>query len=158
MRNEINIIIKKYEYRIKELEYCELLNEQYQKFFFDKINKIILKKNIDIKSNNDNINLESVDVENKKEDKDIFIKNLYKKISKLTHPDKTNNSYFNDLYLKSKYYYDTDNISGLIYISNIIGLDIEIDEVNMNKFLEDILFIENKIHFLKTSLVWRWNE
>ena len=28
----------------------------------------------------------------------------------------------------------------------------------MNKFLEDILFIENKIHFLKTSLVWRWNE
>ena len=85
MRNEINIIIKKYEYRIKELEYCELLNEQYQKFFFDKINKIILKKNIDIKSNNDNINLESVDVENKKEDKDIFIKNLYKKISKLTY-------------------------------------------------------------------------
>ena len=84
-------------------------------------------------------------------------KNLYKKLSKKTHPDKGGSEEeFKDL----NTLYEKEDILGMIIKAeeyNIDVSDLKIDKPE-EEFKELCTSIEDKIEFIKTTLAWKWAE
>lgn len=93
-----------------------------------------------------------------KEEKSTKVKKLYREIVKLTHPDKSDNKSYNDLYLKATEYYDLNNKLGICKICNQMGLEYLFDdELNIDTDIEDeIKSIKNKINFIENTLTYQW--
>ena len=84
----------------------------------------------------------------------IKLKNLYKKLSLKTHPDKNNGD--DSIFKIVLHAYKNKNILKLINIANQFNISIEYDD-NMITYIEDnILNIEKKIDELQHHLCWLW--
>lgn len=135
-----------YEYKLSELEpelEPQIINES---FSFDQFN-------FDT-TNNLEIEPEPIYIR----DKSPKVKKLYREIVKLTHPDKSDNKSYNDLYLKATDYYDKNNKIGICKICNQMGLEYLFDdELNIDVEIEDeIKSIKNKINFIESTLTYQW--
>ncbi len=90
--------------------------------------------------------------------KDKELKDLYRKIVKITHPDKVNNTNLNNSYINATKFYEQNDKTNLI----LIGIDLNIDISFINLDLE---YIENKINtvkdmisFTESTYSWKWYE
>ncbi len=89
-------------------------------------------------------------------DKDPKLRKLFRKIAKITHPDITKDSEMNELYVKSKTHYESDDLSGLYLLCDQLKIDFEIDDIDTELIQEKILSLKNKIEFLESTVTWRW--
>lgn len=163
-RLEISKLIKKYEYLKLEYEYQSELSKSININFMNEVNSF-LSKNEELKSlYNEKVEIldsnKDTTFDNKIEKKDIDPKivNLYRKIVKIAHPDKTQNYSLNSIYLEATKYYEENDIIGIYGICDLFSIyyDISDDEVDLIKEKIDIL--EKNISFLKENILLRWND
>lgn len=148
------------------LEKNPQLKEIFDKKINDRISSII-KEN---ESENLNIVEPDEQIENDKEadtiseeriedftdDKSPKIKNLYRDIVKVTHPDRTSDKKLNDLYIKSTLMYDNNDLAGIYSVCSELKIEYEIDEIDANNINSKIKSLRDKMIFIDSTFTFKW--
>ena len=116
---------------------------EYQEYMTD------LKKEVESKSEDESENMKS---------KTKDLKKLYRRISKLTHPDKTKSSYLTKIFTKSSEDYQEKRIGSLYCTA--ITLDIDVSDLNLQFILDEIdseiTTYEESLDKFTGSIPWKW--
>jgi len=92
------------------------------------------------------------------EKKPPSMRKLYRRISKITHPDKIESEFLNEYFKKASAAYAENNISELITIASFLNIDtsdVDKEEI-VNELKSDIINKQFVIANTKSSLAWRW--
>jgi len=101
--------------------------------------------------------MESDNIESIDNTTDPKIKKLYRKIVKLTHPDKVKDEKLNTLYLNATMYYDTQNIYGIYTICDELKIEYDLDESELIFMDKEVNNLKNKIVRLEGTFTWKWS-
>jgi hypothetical protein len=86
------------------------------------------------------------------------MRKLYRRISKMTHPDKIDSEFLNEYFKKASAAYAENNIGELITIASFLNIDTsDVDKEDIINELKDGII--NKQFFIantKSSIAWRW--
>lgn len=158
----IDIIILVYDQYFLTLKLQEKYNILFSNAFnsYNEINNIYIKKQAKMleytQTNDFTHNYTNNEEKNNEEKKNEALKQIYKKLSKVIHPDKNNKN--SHMFIKCKEAYDKKNISELIYISCMCNMK----DIHISLYLEKIINIElneikQKTNELKSTVCWKWN-
>lgn len=131
------------------------LRELYEKKNIEKIEKIIkevLNESGDFI--NDEYENEDIEVATKVIPKEV--RNIYREIVKLTHPDRVDDDKLKDIYINATECYENVDKFGLYKICDTLNIPykIDIDDIeDINKTIEDF---KNKIDFIESTFTWLW--
>ena len=120
------------------------------------LDTIFNKKETDDNFEESEFEVSDSDHEDVIEESDSKLKNLYRKIVKLTHPDKIENKKLNELYLKSTIYYDKSDLIGLYLICNELNIDFEVLEDEFLLIENKIDLLKDRVKFMESTLTWMW--
>lgn len=84
------------------------------------------------------------------------IKKIYKEISKICHPDKTNIIELNELYIQAKLLYEKNDLLGLIKISNKLSLNFEIEDDDVVVLRRSLKDKKEKLMKIEGTFLWIW--
>lgn len=115
-----------------------------------------LNEDTDDNSNEDNDKIE-LNSEDKPKQKDSKIKKLYRKIVKLTHPDKIGDIQLNSLYLNATMYYDTNNLYGIYMICDELNIKYDIEESEVIIMDTKVKELKKEIDFIEGTYTWKWS-
>ena len=86
------------------------------------------------------------------------MRSLYRRISKITHPDKVDSTFLNNYFKKASTAYSEGNLADLFVIANF--LDIKTEDLDLQDLPKDLKESINKksmeIYMIKNSLAWQW--
>lgn len=85
-------------------------------------------------------------------EKEKLILRLYRKLSKILHPDK--NPSCKGLFLKLKKYYDENNLIEIVIIANLFDIPIESNEINPDEYKKDIEELDKKMNNINNNFIW----
>ena len=88
---------------------------------------------------------------------DQGLKSLYRRIAKLTHPDRVSNEYLNRTYVYATRCIRVGDRVGLYKAAVNLGLETEIPEGMADIISAEIASIEERIRFLDSSYHMRWH-
>ena len=165
MSNKINIkktnmrkLIFKSQYTSEDLietkEQFSKFKEQFYKDFPEEYNRMLeaaAKKQ------------KGIDPTNEEEEKEEVIKSadakkLYRRISKITHPDKVESEVLTEYFSKASTAYGENDISSLYVIASSLNIDVsDMDSEYISQELErSTKEAEQKSQNMKGSLAWEW--
>ena len=171
---------KKYKLKLEYffLEYNDILEQQkiYEKQFneefknelqqcFSSLNNENINNNEEINDNNEEINDDNEEINNnenlnnkKKIPKSNIITKLFRKLSKLYHPDHNLNNTENDkIYNNIKKAYDDNDLIELIMYAMQNNIEFgELDDNLINQIDKKIDELNEKINTLKKTAAWLW--
>lgn len=101
------------------------------------------------------IDIEKSD-ENIDELRDRKIKNIYRKIVKLTHPDKTFDEFLHEFYIKATTYYNEKDLLSLFYLCYKLQINFTVDNSEIEELNLKISDFKNKNKFLDNNLTLVW--
>lgn len=84
------------------------------------------------------------------------IKKLYREIVKRTHPDKIKNKKMNELYLRSTFFYESNDIAGIYSICDELNIEYEVDEKDNKMISDKIKNLKSRINFMESTITWKW--
>ena len=158
---EIKKLIKEYDYLLVEDEYKDEFIDKYKPEFLKKINDKRVELGIDPKDEKP-ITEEQKEIE-KKEDKIEVnretrrkIKDLYRKIVKITHPDKTNSEKLLNHYINAKKYYEQNNLLEIYLICINLNIDVDLGDFNIDDLIKSIEKKKIELENIKKSYLWMW--
>lgn len=88
--------------------------------------------------------------------RDQKIKSIYRKIVKITHPDKTFDEFLHDFYLKATTYYNEKDLLSLFYICYKLRINFTVDTLEIEELHHKISDFKNKNKFLENNLTLVW--
>jgi len=101
---------------------------------------------------------EEDEYEPEEEKKPESMRKLYRRISKMTHPDKIDSEFLNEYFKKASTAYAENNISELITIASFLNIDtsdVDKEEI-ISQLRSDIVTKQFFIANTKSSIAWRW--
>lgn len=154
---EVKRLLKKLDYVISDYEYQSRLMDDADRHFQTEVNRL-LNDFPDLKSlydeNNDQISSDITSIEEDIENKDE-LKGLYRKIVKVTHPDKTQDLSKNMIFDKASKAYESGDIVDMILLAENLNIESGI-EIPIDKIKLKISDVERKTEFLKKTYTWKW--
>ena len=164
---------KKYKLKLKYffLEYNDILEQQkiYEKQFNvefkNELQQCFSSLNNETTSNNEEINDDNEEIDNdenlnnkKKPPKSSIITKLFRKLSKLYHPDHNLNNTENDkIYNNIKNAYDDNDLIELIMYAMQNNIEFgELDDNLINQIDKKIDELNEKINKIKKTAAWLW--
>ena len=163
---EINRLIKEIEFIESELEYKNSLINDADDNFLLEINTILddypeLKELYDKKIdytlknilNTEDSILEVNEVQQTSQS--TKVKQIYRKIVKLTHPD-ISTIILSNFYLRASECYKNNDIIGLYKICQILDIDFTIDDDDNILLLNKISDMKARLEFIENTLTWKW--
>jgi hypothetical protein len=111
------------------------------------------KKKLDISSNLPTI--EDVDKLNQTPI-DQKIKNVYRSIVKITHPDKVKNEKLNELYLEATNSYESGDFLSLYKVSIDLKIDFDWGDEEISKIRQKIDEYKEQISLLRSTYTYKW--
>ncbi len=84
------------------------------------------------------------------------IKKLYREIVKRTHPDKIKNKKMNELYLRSTFFYESNDIAGIYSVCDELNIEYEVDEKDNEMIINKIKNLKSRIDFMESTITWKW--
>lgn len=85
-------------------------------------------------------------------EKDKLILRLYRKLSKILHPDK--NPSCHSLFLKLKKYYDDKNLIEMVIIADLFDVSIDSEEIDSESYKKDIEELDKKMNNINNNFIW----
>lgn len=142
-------------------EKMELYLQDLYKEFPEEYNKMMASRNR--KENTPNPEglkniTEEEENEPEEEKKPESMRKLYRRISKMTHPDKIDSEFLNEYFKKASTAYAENNISELITIASFLNIDtsdVDKEEI-ISQLRSDIVTKQFFIANTKSSIAWRW--
>ncbi len=84
------------------------------------------------------------------------MKNIYREIVKVTHPDKTDSEELNEIYVEAKKAKEKNDLLELYFICGKLKIDIKLDEIDI-KALNKIIDNKKKVlEQFEKSWIWAW--
>jgi len=175
---EINKLIREFDYVKSDYDYKSEMIKEADSQFLKSIDKILgfndelrsmyekkIKK--DDNTTKDVYNEESNDEESKDENmveesyhrehnRSDKIKSLYRKIVKITHPDKIDHKEINDIYIEASIAYEENDIIGIYKICENLHIEYEIDISDIELIKENIKILKERISFIENTHTWIW--
>ena len=158
---ELNYLRSEYEYKLN-------LIQSYNIDFYNWIEKILIM-NSELKEMYDNKKNISLSEQVKKSEKleiddddesviegDSKLKDFYRQIVKVTHPDKINSDTLNTLYNEANQAFKEGNKIDIVLLCDRLGLSYEITEEDRESLRIEITGIRKKIDYLESSYVYQW--
>tara|TARA_R110001606_G_scaffold376580_1_gene535320 strand:- start:392 stop:970 length:579 start_codon:yes stop_codon:yes gene_type:complete len=163
---KIKKLLKEYEYLLIEDEYNENFISEHKSSFLKSIKdrevelglreaeESIMVENSDLEDNKDETEVEKPEPPNREIRRKI--KNLFRKIVKLTHPDKVNSEHLIEKYIKAKKYYEDYDLLGLCVLCSELNIKIDISDLKLDELLVSINKKKLDISNLESSYLWMW--
>lgn len=161
MKGESDLRRLKLNLLLKELDMIEL-NEKYSQEFSDYYRPLFMteaaKHSPESSSNTKQSgetksNTKSFDVTDEEAQK---IKEIFRSIAKQCHPDKTQDPYLNELYKQSHVAYESNDLLTLYKITQLLNIEIEIDEQNIFLLQRIVNERKERVSSLESSFLWLW--
>jgi hypothetical protein len=160
-------LIRELNYLKSEYEYKSNLIQSYNIDFYNWIEKILtlnteLREMYDNKkstklSHNIPPNKSDKSVEEEQlTNQDSKLKDFYRKIVKVTHPDKINSDNLNTLYNEANMAFKEGNKIDILLLCDRLGLSYEVTDEEREILGTEIRDIRNKILYLESSYVYQW--
>ncbi len=157
-------IFFKTKYLSAELDECIEIQDNYKRLFLEELSAFQSSQKTSLKKSADSIKQNLKEESVQKKDVSKSIKNIYKEIMKIVHPDKVN--FIEDGTLKESYKnmctratsaMDVGDSFIILDIANDLNIRIEDDEGEIAADLQnDCLQIAQKIEKIKKSYAWNW--
>lgn len=90
------------------------------------------------------------------EEEELKIKNIFRSIAKICHPDKTTNEEYIKLYSEAQKAYDENDLLTLYKISQILKIEVVIDENNVLLLQRIVDEKKKQIKSVESSFLWLW--
>tara|TARA_R100000406_G_scaffold19056_1_gene11678 strand:+ start:546 stop:1124 length:579 start_codon:yes stop_codon:yes gene_type:complete len=163
----LKVLLLKSKYISEEYDSVQELWEKYRTQFYKDFPEEY-KKMLENQSNNspeadntendstENNNTEEVETDKKNPSK--ISRTLYRRISKITHPDKVKSDFLNNYFKKASSAYSDNDMPTLINIASHLDIDfsdLDLDDIP-TEINNDIFNKTMKIANLKGSLAWCW--
>ena len=157
---ELNYLRSEYEYKLN-------LIQSYNIEFYNWIEKILILNN-ELREMYDNKKIVKIEKEPEASEKieveeeyiitesDTELKNFYRQIVKLTHPDKINSNTLNTIYNEANLAFKEGNKIDIVLLCDRLGLSYEITDEDKENLRKEILEIRNKIDYLESSYAYQW--
>ena len=151
----------KYEFLKLELEEVKEEGDDYQvkwgqlfgKYFADKNSEFWVNEDTgELRKDRPEDETDTDEIEPKPE-KPKKLRDLYKKLSKHTHPDKGGDE---DKFNKVKQSYDREDLLALLSLAGQYNIDFDIEEEDQEMVEKSCLTIENEINNTKSTLSWAY--
>jgi hypothetical protein len=84
------------------------------------------------------------------------LRDLYRKIVKITHPDKTLDQILHELYIQATGYYNEKDLLSLFYLCYKLGISFSVDSVEVEELNEKTSDFRSKNKFLDNNLTLVW--
>jgi hypothetical protein len=178
---DIRILVFEFQYLSEDLDNCNDKFSKYKEDFYkefpeeyqrmlDHQNK--QNNNSETDEDNDIENTDEEDTEEESSEEDTEeqreeetnkipkkeLRKLFRRISKITHPDKVDSEFLTDNFKKAADAYEKDDISTLFMIASVLNIDVsDIDLGEVSSGLTDSISSHKlNIMMIKSSLAWRW--
>lgn len=154
--------IFKYRYLQLELEETKAQQEVYtQKFMEDFEDVLSDEKNhdgIDEASKQGQALIDEIANESKPKNISKLAKDLYRNISRKTHPDVTKDAEMNEIFSEAAEAYEELNLMELIMISDKLGIEIEseLSPEDVGVIQKNCEQVETEIETIKSTITWQW--
>tara|TARA_Y100000385_G_C12916109_1_gene560401 strand:+ start:129 stop:902 length:774 start_codon:yes stop_codon:yes gene_type:complete len=83
---------------------------------------------------------------------EVLMLKLYRKLSKILHPDK--NPACKNLFLKLKQYYDDKNLIEMVIIANLFDIDVNEDEIPNEMYIKNIDDLKKRTDEINNNFIW----
>lgn len=177
MKNELHLsrLFKEYEFYKSDYDYKIEMVKKINISFFEDVERILgsnselkslykSKSDVDI---NDYIIIEQNIDKEEIEEREIFsdipikvnvnkLKELYREIAKVSHPDKVSNKGLNNFYIEASRYYRNFDIIGLYIVCEKLAIPYEVNDEEIQELVESVSDIKEKIKFIQTTYPWAW--
>lgn len=161
---QITNLFKKYDYVISEFEMKSEISHLSQKIFKENIRKILVELKLDTAEDYKISDKPEEDTSSENEGDtsielsvDEGLRHIYRKIVKLTHPDKIKNDYLNNLYIQATQAIDKSEKLNIFRICIILGIEIDMSDDIVDLLKREIKTIQKKILFLESSFHMKWH-
>jgi len=88
------------------------------------------------------------------------LKNIYRQIASITHPDKIGDDSLVDEFHKAAEYYKSNNLPEIVYLAIKIGINLPVgllqDELLYAELEKEIEDLSEKVSQIKKSISWAW--
>lgn len=84
------------------------------------------------------------------------LRDIYRKIVKITHPDKTLDQILHELYIQATGYYNEKDLLSLFYLCYKLGISFSVDSVEVEELNEKTSDFRSKNKFLDNNLTLVW--
>ncbi len=159
---EIQRLIRELQFLEADYEYQLEIVRMHEGTFLNSIN-IVVDRFPELKAliNNDSPNISNnlpIEIEVDKEpfNPDQKIKNVYRSIVKLTHPDRVNNKKLNDIYLEATNSYESGDFLSLYKVSMDLKIDFDWGDEEISKIREKIEEYRYQISLLRSTYTYKW--
>jgi|SaaInl74LU_5_DNA_1037368.scaffolds.fasta_scaffold07622_2 hypothetical protein len=154
--------IFKYRYLQLELDETKEKQDNYTKKFMEDFHEVLVDE-----KNQEGINnaseegkqlIDAISDEVKPKNKSKLAKELYRNISRKTHPDVTKDEDMNNIFSEAADAYEELNLMELIMLSDKLGIDIssEIDDKDLQMVQTNCEQVQVEIDTIKSTLTWQW--
>ena len=157
---EIQRLIRELQFLESDYKYQLEIVKMHEGIFMQSIDSVIEKypdikqymrsENVDI---SDNLKSDSIPTYINPDQK---IKNIYRSIVKITHPDKVNNKKLNDLYLEATNSYESGDFLSLYKVSIDLKIDFDWGDEEISEIRKGIDEYKYQINLLKSTFTYKW--
>ena len=141
-------------------EMMDKYKEEFYKAFPEEYEKMLERQNQINNAIADNAEETDFDEQEIKEEhpQSENMKKIYRRITKITHPDKVESEFLTSYFKKASVAYGEHNISELFTIASLLNIDLsDIDSGDIASELEgSIMTKQFKTNNMKNSLAWGW--
>jgi len=134
--------------------------EEFYKAFPEEYKQMLEKQNNQPEQNN-----EILEDEGEEEIKDShpqadIMKSLYRRITKITHPDKVDSEFLTSYFKKASTAYGEEDVAELFVIASVLNIDVtDIESDSIATKLEDSIITKQfETSNMKNSLAWAWSQ
>jgi hypothetical protein len=100
--------------------------------------------------------VKEVDIPTDDREREKKLKDLYRKIVKITHPDKTLDDILHELYIQATGYYNEKDLLSLFYLCYKLGISFDVDSLEVEELDQKTSDFKNKNKFLENNLTLIW--
>lgn len=152
---KLNLLLKELSLLETEQEYNDKFVEHYKPLFM----KEVLKLNESLPAQSGETQFDKTDKIIKievSEEEEIKIKNIFRSIAKLCHPDKTKDEELIKIYSEAQRAYEENDLLTLYKLSIKLKIDVDIDENNILLLQRIVDEKKKQIRSAYDSFLWLW--
>lgn len=154
--------IFKYRYLQLELEETKTLQEEYTEKFMQDFQEVLMDETnqdgIDKASEEGQKLIDELKEESKPKNNSKLAKEIYRNISRKTHPDVTKDEEMNAIFAEAATAYEELNLMELIMISDKLGIELEkeLDAEDLKTIQTNCDKVQTEIETIKSTITWQW--
>lgn len=152
---KLKLLIKELNLLESEEEYVSEFTDYYRPLFMTEVHNTGEEIPIQTGNTRNETNKKEKKIEVSEEEQQK-IKNVFRSIAKVCHPDKTSDPYLTTMYEEAQKAYDKNDLLTLYKIAQKLSIEINLDETNVHLLERIVNEKKQELKMIETSFLWLW--